>query len=262
MLKDSQKLYRIMPLERFFQMLVDKKNTLVSPKSWDDPFEILIDKDFIKDAKQYTDVPDDAPLKSLDYTGWYGQCWSCVKESDSLWRIYSKDKKQRCVKIETTVERLRKSTKSCTNYDAIFALDAVKYGNVENGGFLEQLDSWLEKYEDKYIGRIIDVLSLLLTKRDTFEHEKEVRLLAHVPRAKSEEVFAYKINPSELITRVILDPWTPKEAVKGIKTAIRECAGEHKIIIVNSSLYNKRWLNNILLRSIYTKQQTGNHTNE
>ena len=88
-------IYRIVKIERFFELLVNNKNTLVSPSLWEDPFEAFTSKAKIK---------IDGKLIMPNNRVW-GQCWTTrINETDAMWRIYTPDKNG--VKIRTTARKL------------------------------------------------------------------------------------------------------------------------------------------------------------
>ena len=255
-LDDNAELFRIMPLERFLQMLVEGRNTLVSPLLWDDPFEVLFDEDFIEEINKRHEIETDAPIYRLNYNNWFAQCWSMVSESDALWRVFSKNTTQRCVKIKTTVAELNKITHKQDN-DTKFYLQAVKYGNIEDGSYMEGDEEWEDilPYDDENEDLLNLEARILLMKRNAFESEKEVRLLVHVNNLdKDLNVYSYEVNPLELITEVQLDPWTPKETFKAIEIAINACAphGINKIKVKPSVLYDGKISKRILLDKIYS----------
>ena len=169
-LTDDVRLYRIMPLERFLQMLQDRKNVLVSPSLWDDPFEVLFDEKSIKEIKKKlnNDIAPDAPINNLDYKKWFGQCWCMQEESDALWRVLTQNRQQRSVKIKTSFKDLNKITKS-RNKDVKYDIRVVKYGVLEDGSYMKKIDSWINELsssanEDEG-NPLTLVKSLLLTKR-------------------------------------------------------------------------------------------------
>lgn len=253
-LTDKTKLYRIMPLERFLEMLYEHKNTLISPSLWDDPFEILFDEELIEKINKRSKIPTNAPVYNLRYEDWYGQSWSCIKESDSLWRAYTSGKKQRCVKIETTVKKLIASTKDIHNGET-FILKIIDYGDIEDGSFLENADNIFDIYKNIVDESMLLPCSFLFAKRRAFQYENEVRLIAHAPNNKKGRVYEYDTNVVEFIDNVELDPWTPKESVEAIKKAIQACVINEKITtkikVSHSVLYDKSELIDKLLKSIY-----------
>lgn len=77
--------YRVIPRHRFFELFSERKNALVLPANWDDPFENFILRSQVQTADGKID-------KFLLHNKLYGQCWTLHKRSDAMWRIYSPNK--------------------------------------------------------------------------------------------------------------------------------------------------------------------------
>lgn len=90
-------IYRIMPINRFLQLLEEKKLTLVKPKKWDDPFENALLNSVFETSNG--ELGEFSAKNSI-----YGQCWTFHRETDAMWRIYSHDKDG--VRVSTTPRKL------------------------------------------------------------------------------------------------------------------------------------------------------------
>jgi hypothetical protein len=78
----NQYIYRIISIDRLFELFANNENVLVSPKKWEDPFENFISKSKV--------LKTDGEIVDFDFRNEiYGQCWSQHKVSDAMWRIYS-----------------------------------------------------------------------------------------------------------------------------------------------------------------------------
>ena len=256
-LSDDTSLYRIMPLERLLQMLVDKENVLVSPSLWDDPLELLVDDKLLEEVNHRHQIPEDAPIyKCIENNHkWYAQCWSYTEESDAMWRIYSHDKAQRCVRIETTFGKLQRSYRRYNGKDTEFFLKPVRYGRLNTGDYLEQAESVFDEDDAMQNMQLSIEACIHLLKHEAYRHENEVRLLAFVPNLKPvAKCYSYSINPVTLIKTIVLDPWTPKESVNAITTAIKKCAKTGKLKVERSDLYEKKQLVDKLFKSIYGEE--------
>lgn len=88
-------LFRIITVERFFELMIEKRNTFVSPSSWEDPFEAFTSKaKIIIDGKEI-----------FSNSRIWGQCWTTrINETDAMWRIYTPSKNG--VRIKTTARKL------------------------------------------------------------------------------------------------------------------------------------------------------------
>ena len=210
-------LYRIMPLERFLQMLTSQRNVLVKPFSWADPYESLIKQAEIVDKKG-NKIP-------FDESFWYGQCWSESSGSDALWQVFTRSRIARAVKVKTSSTLLKGSLSDEEQKDdRVFFLERVKYPTPENEE--NELEALIRAYSydwgyDESYGMLIhndrfrsdfNVMAapFLLTKRRAFQHEKEVRLLCYCKEQQRNGVLSYEIaNWCNFIEEVELDPWTP-----------------------------------------------------
>jgi len=247
-------LYRIMPLEQLLEMLESNTNTLVRPSKWEDPYEKLL-----MVSKIINDESKERNIEFLDWKRWYGQCWSYVKESDSLWRAFTNGKNVRCVKISTTYSKLKGSLKSSPTQQkrcTVPFLEDVSY--VDN--YQEEFDDYLIRYMKTFIGSlIIDknniaeyyvnnafVFTLLQTKRKAFEHENEIRLLAfeegEVEKYDKDSVYQYEVIPTELIDKIEFDPWTPPYLQKSYLNLMEKYGFKNengKEVVSFSELYGK-----------------------
>ncbi len=193
--------YRVYPRCRLEQLFVDKKNTLVKPIMWDDPFENLV---FRQKASLSTGEPVSFEVVREKY---YGQCWTLnSKETDALWRIYSHDKEG--VRVKTTLKRLFNGFFDPTNEYALvsYYIGKVRYNTSE------EIKLYYEKPEN--LSNIFDssgqgAVQTLLVKRSEFEHESEVRLI-YVASSDAEmgngQLYKYNFDPISILEELVFDP--------------------------------------------------------
>ena len=174
------KLYRIISLETFIDILHNKQERFVRPSNWEDTFEgylysKLYDKEerkeIIRDIyynvcpRNYKATIDN--ILKLEHAKWfvYGQCWSKIAESDAMWRIYSYN--NHSIQIQTTETRIHNLLKRDPHIK--YDIKPVKYDiNPEENLMhmqVEQLKNSLSIYEP------------FLHKRKAFKHESEKRVL-------------------------------------------------------------------------------------
>ena len=91
-------LFRIYSRNRFLDMLRTRRNALVKPRLWDDPFE-----NFFLRSRVRGPNGEEISIESIA-ENWYGQCWTLNEDTDAMWRIYSHDKEG--VKVRTTIRKL------------------------------------------------------------------------------------------------------------------------------------------------------------
>ena len=211
-----------MSVERFLEMLAGDKNTLVRPSLWDDPFEKLINESAVLKDEQSSlkIIPAKFAESKLSADKWFGQCWSLEEESDALWRVFTQNKIQRSVKIVTTYGKLKESINGIEEGVVKFFIDRIAYPKSFKSSYGKALVEWMEYY--KQVGLPLEnlcELSLLLTKRYLFKHEKEVRLLAFVKDKNllpnpHDNIYSYNYSVENNITEVELDPWMPEYTKK------------------------------------------------
>ena len=237
-------LYRIMPLDRFLQMLYTGHNILVHPSAWEDPYEKLISESGWEYKGKKT---------KFDENPWFGQSWSLNKSDDTMWRAYTNNAKTRAVQIKTTTDKIAAMLSDGKNYNksVTYYLRKISYcpydihnvgedvhpdyRNNDNLIFIDYVYQYyskeieqivknqnLVKEEQKALDKSIETLGLCLltSKRNPFEHENEVRLLAYMPQESTKENYTLHVELDKLIDEVELDPWAPKEFVQPMKEII------------------------------------------
>jgi hypothetical protein len=220
-------IYRVFGIQRLFEIFSTCKNTLVRPTLWDDPFENFI----LTQAIQVTKNPN-AYIAVRD--GFYGQCWSMIKESDAMWRIYSPDKNG--VKVKTTVGKL---------FDSFCNSQEVIQGECFIGKVSYMKDSKLRKNLKDRVWlsqEIVDAMSQarsLLFKRVEFQHEAEVRLLylSKIAFEDKNNLFHYSIEPEKIIEKIEFDPRLHREVYDAYKYYLVEKVGFDESKITQSTLY-------------------------
>ena len=234
-------------------MIENKQNVLVRPSSWDDPFETMYSK---------SSVRVNGVEHPLDASHWFGQCWSATKESALMWQAFAPMAKQRTicedideckqkkgvryVKIMVRAFNIIKSLKETGRENlCIGVVDWIRYFQESRTEF-EKAISEVKQYHEwipNMITRGVSYQELyplypLLTKRDAFKHEEEVRLLILDMSSNTEQkILPYDFDPSN-IEEIVLDPWTPNEEVEKIKNGLREKMKNEKVVIEKSKLYS------------------------
>lgn len=209
--------YRIIPIDRLCQMFSEKTNVLVSPKKWDDPFENFIMRSTLEFGN--------GEFGSIGFCdNFYGQCWTTHKASDAMWRIYSHDTEG--VRIRTTIRKLLESLKQNQDewVNSQCFIGKVKYlPNKKLLNFANAVFSGLPKPAT--------FAKTLLVKRPAFEHEKEVRLIYFDRNGEvNNGLYAYKIDPHELIDQIMVDPRVTANDYSKIKENIIQSTGYNGLI--------------------------------
>jgi hypothetical protein len=95
--------YRITTLERLYRLFESRKNVLVRPRLWDDPYENFILRQRVRHKS--------GEIREYNYhESIYGQCWTFHKASDAMWRIYAPGGDG--VRIRTTINDLSQGLRS------------------------------------------------------------------------------------------------------------------------------------------------------
>ena len=222
-------LYRIMPLCHFLQMLDTKKLYLPRVLQWEDPYELfLFRQHFMDSAKKEVDVLSQASRI-------YGQCWSSVRKSDALWRIYSPDRLG--VQIKTSVEKLNSLIEPQIGNGLYLRLGQVEYVSEK------YLNNWITTLKTPMDNA--NLVNSLFIKRDSFSHEKEYRLIAWLADVDENNKLVVCCpdhidlsidDPLQIIYEVGLDPRLTKEEAELLKNAIALRLGS-KCRVSQSTLY-------------------------
>ena len=190
--------FRVFPIERLIELFKLKKNTLVKPILWDDPFENVI-------FQQSAEMKNGQKVSfSSIREKYYGQCWTLnINESDALWRIYSPAKTG--VRIKTTFGKLWDSYYNPSDKWALISyfIGKIIYANVkEIQDFFEDPKNLEMIFDTSAAGAV----QTLLIKRIEFEHENEIRLIFAGNTDNTKKIFQYAVEPNHLIDEILFDP--------------------------------------------------------
>ena len=216
----NQFIYRIISVERLFEMFKNKRNVLVKPKKWEDPFE-----NFILRSKVKLPSGDLATFGFQDH--FFGQCWTLNTASDAMWRIYSP--KANAVRIRSNVASLASSLEhSCGDWAHVEVfIGKVKY--FPNKSLVEYANT---VFTNMSIPSSRLFAETLLIKRPAFKHEREVRLLflPHNEDTAKNDLYSYDIDPHALISQIMIDPRLAKTEADALKERIRKSTGYRRSI--------------------------------
>ncbi len=221
----NQYIYRIISLDRLYELFSTKTNVLVSPEKWDDPFE-----NFILNSKARL---LDGEIVRLGFRDdFYGQCWTRHKASDAMWRIYSPDSKG--VRIRTTISKLAASLAGTLGKWKNVQCCIGKVSYLNNS----KLMAFANTVFKGYINPPAYVLAkTLLVKRPAFRHEHEVRLLYfEKENGKKNTIYKYDVEPHTLIDQIMIDPRLEYSEFKKVKSDIKSITN-FKARILRSKLY-------------------------
>lgn len=236
-LKDSdldKNVYRIFPQDYLFSMFSNRENVLVRPGKWEDPFE-----NFILNSTAITGAGEEVTFDF--HNDYYGQCWTTLKASDAMWRIYSPDKydakKSKLppdgIRIRTTIRKLASSLGA--------PLGKLEPLNSSVGKVKYMKDNELKDFAKSIFQTSISeesIVQTLLAKRNAFSHEKEIRVIySDINKINTNgDLFKYQIDPHDLIDQIMLDPRLSVGDADTLKSKIRKVT-KFKGTIKRSLLY-------------------------
>ena len=161
-------IYKYLPFNFFLQILTSKKIIINSVQNWEDKYENFLAKIILEHKN------GDKTCLSHFIPSFYGQCWTRLRESDAMWRIYSVNNLG--IRVKSTVNKLLK-----VSYNE--SLDRKESTIIRRVGLVEyKNENELVKYinEKKPFNQgKFDILDSLFIKRKEFKHEEEIRLIIH-----------------------------------------------------------------------------------
>ncbi len=252
--KDAGNLYRTFGIERLFQLLTERKLTLLAPEKWEDPYEKALQE--LATGQKLSERPSV-----------FGLCWSMQGRSDALWRIYSPNTLG--VRISTTVDRLLlaltpKATSGINSENlylgrVTYLPESSKRAELFDFGkfplgltaddfdrpirtIADAIEDMKERAESKLVNRK-DIAKALFVKRTAFEHEKEVRLL-YVDQATTAGdsadvggLLKLEVDPFKLIRGIQFDPRLSDDIFQALRATVRSVLGSSSIRVTKSTLY-------------------------
>jgi hypothetical protein len=216
-------IYRIMRFDELEKILRQRTLTLRDPKEWGDPFEGII----LKALPNYQNDNQEAQ----DNHAYYGQCWSCKRSRDELWRLYSPEHNR--AQIKTTITNL---------YLAIRQAEGERIHKSLFFGYIEYVAKrkLLDKLNNADFRRYKDAkrAASFFIKLNHFRYEGEARIIYHKENDKQNECESLKIcDPHKLIQKIVFDPRINDDEFECNKNKLIEL-GYDKKRIIKSKLYD------------------------
>lgn len=178
-LDDNTPVYRIIGIEAFLSLLINKTERYVRPIDfWQDTFEgyMLHQLDTKASRRQVlerlysiSDKDTDLMIRNLSKLlrsrySCYAQCWSTIRDSDAMWRIYAYN--NRAIQLKSSVSNIQKMIDVPGENGFKSEIDYVKYDIKDE-----------EEALNKILVRNARVDAAYFHKRPAFKHESEVRVL-------------------------------------------------------------------------------------
>ena len=230
---------------KYIQKMLKNRTIFVSKiTKWEDVYE-----NFFLKQKFCTECGMEISQELLSdcFPGIFGQSWTLQKSSDAMWRIYSQiaegsDLDDTAVRIETTPQKLLTQIGQYNSEGTLgLLLKAVEYKSSE------EIDEWLTKIQPITKNNMADlIIKSLFIKRLDFQHEKEVRLIAHKKnddKSSRHDYFESVIDPFFMISEYVVDPRVDDVKYEQMKNLLVQLGVEAQRIR-KSQLYklNKRTL--------------------
>ena len=201
--------YRIIPINRFIELLTEKKNTLVEPYLWNDPLEGWIYNKILEYYKLYEGTHR-IPGK------FFGQSWTQENKSELMWKIYSNGTDS--VRISSTISKLKKSPFE-NNNDVKWCVKPIDYRSFQSG---LQLSELIGPHDGCLDSKISALIKSYMIKREAFKHEDEIRIICHSKNAKStEKTLKYEICPECFIDEIMMHPGISDSEFKKFKNIFK-----------------------------------------
>jgi len=227
-----------MPLKYLMSLLQSKVLFVSKVVKWEDPYEnFFLKQNFVlRNGKRVS-----REMIDLCFSGIFGQSWTKKKSSDAMWRIYSlipnksnciKDLGDVAVRIKTLpqqiMDEIAPSLRGCSA-----EIREVEYKTEY------EIKEWVKHLPTITQDNMANlILTSLFLKRDSFEHEDEVRLIIHVPSEKQfGEVLRIPITPIRIVSEFVMDPRLSNDLVTIIRNELIHL-GVDKGKIRKSRLYD------------------------
>jgi hypothetical protein len=236
-------IFRLMEVNRLFEIFESGIISYTAPKLWEDPFENFLEYSYGTVNKK--------PNMRVDYSGYgkriFGQCWTLNMETDAIWRIYSPNLNR--VKVKTTVRKMQTMLEEIK--DDWFRSYIGKVDYKEESEIKSSIADGISTPESSAFLPDKLIRNFYLSKRRAFEYEKEVRILINLPppeegysnskyqRSKNQDICDLPVNNlPDLFDEIVFDPRMPDSLVRAY-TAYLKNNLSYTNCLIKSELYNK-----------------------
>lgn len=227
-------IYRYLPLDRYYELVEKKQNTLVHLSHWEDPYEAFI----FRAGITFTSERGDTQSIYEIFKDVYGQSWTCNgEESDLLWRAMGK--RGTLVRIQSSVRELAKlfcgmSEKSRVQIAKVKYLSDKKFDEML---IRENLQKAVNEEDNS--GK----MDFFFFKRQAFSQEDEIRVIAlpcdeDIDRDSDTNGSILRIKiPSvvDFVKDVLADPCMDRRTFEQL--VCRTCHVNSKINVRQSTLF-------------------------
>lgn len=239
--KDNEKeIFRIFPMDRFLEVLEEKKLTFVKPRLWRDPMDRLLFEYYFHNRES----KDSGNSRHKD--SYFAQCWTLTYESHALWNEYAP--LHNGVRVKTTIGKLRElfNDHPLNSEGNSWQMGCVNYLPIN------EIKEMLEKdWPDSS-----ELAHTLLIKLSQYSHEQEVRIIFNCngdEAISGSDIYRdIKIKPLELLDKLLLDPRMPENIYNVYKEKFLAYGFEENQII-RSELYDEELLKQKIQAAEYAR---------
>lgn len=228
----EQKIYKYFPLKFIKQIISSQKMRLYNVNTWEDVYE-----NFLMKEKWFFNGIEMNNSKIQHNI--YGQSWTTLRESDAMWRIYSKIPKPICnieetaVRIKTTPSKIILSQKPVIGFLRIYNIVYMSE---------QMINDWITKNSPMNVIAYGELLNnSLYIKRLEFEHEQEIRVTFQPFETKTSiDYYELTIEPDTFFEEFTIDPRLSKEKYSQIKNELLSLGIDEKLINQSDLYYFKQ----------------------
>ena len=215
-LNPNTEIYKYIPVEYICEMKRSRHMRFDLVNKWEDVYEnYFLKQNFINEGG--------SPVSTENISNAiYGQCWTMQKESDAMWRIYSSEKN--AVKVKTTAGRLM---------DVLYTDDSCMASTfIGRVDYLPQLEIEAEYQNLEHHKISISsfggsqginnfIKESLITKREEFAHEREVRIIKiEETNGQTPQYIEAPFDPDLFFDEFIIDPRVSQSEEEDIRNRL------------------------------------------
>jgi len=215
-LKNSNKIYRYIPVYRLLEILSLNKLTFMKTNMWEDPFEGFLYNYCVNEFSQWEKFSN---LKTTVFC----LCFSSDSEKDQIWRSYTPNRDG--VRMKMNLVALESSLGD------EYILGKVHYKTVN---IIKRL---LRKYRNDAKPCKEKLLKLFFLKRKSFENDVEVRLIT-TDSLITGDVKSIDVNAKGMIKEVMFDPRMDDGLFASYRSLLKSKAYDFKGKVHKSKLYS------------------------
>lgn len=186
-------IYRIIPKERFFELIEKKEIAFINPLRWDDPYETILYKrpHQLEDGSTRTFEPI---LNNI-----FGSCWTLNYNTDFGWKVYSPNKDG--IQIKCKISEIYDYFQYLKEDKELVSFQIGKIIYLKSKALRNKINSTHKVKIFEYLMNLS-----LFYKRYNFRHEREVRILLRFSNSSKSELMKLRFEPNKLIHSIMLDP--------------------------------------------------------